>query len=127
RVHATYLTPVNAILITSGVALALALSGTFQTMATVSAISRLVLYLGTCASALRLRGRRFQGVVKPAVFAVPLGPVVPLTVISLAILAGASTVQLRNGALALLAGAILYAIAVRTHRTENLVEPSITL
>jgi APA family basic amino acid/polyamine antiporter len=120
RVHDTYRTPVNAILITSAVALALALSGTFQTMATASAISRLVLYLGTCASALRLRGRRFQGVVKPAVFLVPLGPVIPFAaiVIALAILTGASTVQLRNGALALLAGAILYTIAVRTHRSE---------
>ncbi len=60
RVHASYRTPVIAILVTSAVALVLALSGTFQTMATASAVSRLVLYVGTCASTLRLRSRDFQ-------------------------------------------------------------------
>jgi len=126
-VHPTYRTPVTAILITSAVALILAVSGTFQTMATASAISRLVLYVGTCASAIRLRSRRFEGIVRPPTFVVPFGPAVPVAaiVIALAVLAGASAVQLRNGGLALLAGAVLYAIAVRTRRT-NLVEPSRT-
>jgi amino acid permease len=104
------------------VALILALSGTFQALATVSAISRLVLYLGTCASTLRLRARRFQGTVNPATFVVPFGPLIPSAaiVIALTILAGATTVQLRNGALALLAGAILYVTAVRTRGTNPL-------
>jgi hypothetical protein len=90
-------------------------------MATTSAISRLVLYLGTCASALRLRHRRFHTTVNAPTFVVPLGPAIPISaiVIALTILAGASTVQLRNGALALLAGAVLYAIAVRTRETTN--------
>jgi amino acid transporter len=126
-VHPTYRTPVNAIVMTSAMALILAVSGTFQTMATASAISRLVLYVGTCASAIRLRSQRFQGTVQPATFVVPLGPAVPLAaiVIAMVVLAGASAVQLRNGALALLAGAVLYAIAVRTRRT-NPAEPSRT-
>jgi amino acid permease len=90
-------------------------------MATASAISRLVLYVGTCASAIRLRNRRFQDRVKPATFVVPFGPAVPLAaiVIAMLVLAGATTVQLRNGALALLAGAVLYAIAVRSHGTTH--------
>lgn len=127
-VHRTYRTPVTAIVITSAVALILAVSGTFQTMATASAISRLVLYVGTCASAIRLRSRRFQQIVKPPAFVVPLGPIVPLAaiVIALAVLAGATAVQLRNGVLALLAGAVLYAIAVGTRRSTNLVEPGRT-
>lgn len=116
RVHRRYRTPANAILVTSAVALVLAVSGTFQTMATASAISRLVLYLGTCASTLRLRHRRFEGSVKPATFVVPLGPVIPLAaiVIALAVLGGATAVQLRNGVLALIAGAVLYGLAVRS-------------
>jgi basic amino acid/polyamine antiporter, APA family len=128
RVHSKYRTPVNAILITSAVALILAVSGTFQTMATASAISRLVLYLGTCASTLRLRNHRFEGTVNPATFVVPFGPVIPLAAIAIAltVLAGATAVQLRNGMLALLAGAVLYAIAVGTRGTENPVEPSRT-
>src|SRR4029079_9960310 len=65
RVHPRFRTPVTAILITSAVALTLALTGTFQSMATASAMSRLVVYLGACASALRLRHQRFAGVVNP--------------------------------------------------------------
>jgi amino acid transporter len=112
RVHPSFRTPVNAILVTAGVALVLALSGTFQTMAAASAISRLVVYVATCASTLRLRRARFRGVVKPAGFVAPFGPAVPVAAIAIAmtILAGATPLQLRNGIAALMAGAILYAI-----------------
>jgi amino acid transporter len=118
RVHPVYRTPANAVLVTAGVSLALALSGTFQSMAAASAISRLLVYVGTCASMLRLRSPRFASLVKPPVFVVPFGPVVPVAAIAIAmtILAGATPVQLRNGAVALLAGAILYAVAVLTQR-----------
>jgi APA family basic amino acid/polyamine antiporter len=114
RVHPSFRTPMNAILVTAGVALVLALSGTFQTMATASAISRLLVYVATCASTLRLRSARFQHVVKPPAFVVPFGPIVPMAAIAIAmtILAGATPLQLRNGTAALMAGAILYAIAV---------------
>ena len=121
RVHRSFRTPMNAILVTSGVALLLALSGTFQTMAAASAISRLLVYVATCSSTLRLRSPRFAGTVKPPMFIVPFGPVIPLCAIAIAmtILAGATPLQLRNGIAALLAGAILYAIAVRrTRRTS---------
>ena len=122
RVHPTFRTPMNAILVTAGVALTLALSGTFQTMAAASAISRLVVYVATCASMLRLRSSRFIDVVKPPAFVAPFGPIVPVAAIAIAmtILAGATPVQLRNGAAALVVGAILYAIA-RT--LTNPVEP----
>lgn len=121
RVHPRFRTPVVAILITSTVTLTLALTGTFQSMATTSAVSRLVVYLGACVSTLRLRSRRFDGVVNPPVFVVPLGATIPIAaiVIALAVLAGASSLQLRNGALALVAGAVLYAIAVRGRRRPD--------
>jgi len=117
-VHPRFRTPVVAILITSSVTLTLAVTGTFQSMATVSAISRLVVYVGTCVSTLRLRSRRFEGVVNPPVFVVPGGLSIPIAaiVIALAVLGGASSMQLRNGALALMAGAVLYVIAVRGRR-----------
>lgn len=112
RVHPSFRTPVNAILVTASVALVLALSGTFQTMAAASAISRLVVYVATCASTLRLRSARFRDAVKPAGFVAPFGPAVPMAAIAIAmtILAGATPLQLRNGIAALIAGAILYAI-----------------
>ena len=65
RVHEAFRTPVTAILISSLVALALALSGTYVALAQASAISRLIVYVATCAATLRLRQARFAGVVEP--------------------------------------------------------------
>ena len=45
RVHSRYRTPVNAILFTSAVALALALTGSFAQIAVVSAVARIVMYI----------------------------------------------------------------------------------
>ena len=125
RVHSRFRTPMNAILITAAVALALALSGTFQSLAAASAISRLIVYVATCASTLRLRRPRFASVVKPALFVVPFGPIIPLTAIAiaLAILGGATALQLRSGTWALLAGAVLYFIAVRGSRAKAVDAP----
>jgi amino acid transporter len=121
RIHPTFRTPIVAILVTAGVSLALALSGTFVMLATVSALSRLVVYVATCASTLRLRSPRFAAQVRPATFVVPFGPAIPLAAIGIAltILAGATRVQLVSGAGALLAGTGLYLIATRTSRREE--------
>lgn len=128
RVHPRFRTPVNAILITSGISLVLALSGTFVTLAATSAISRLVVYFATCASALRLRGAATDAgyraavgspfPVMPASFLLPLGPIIPIVAIMivLTILAGATRLQLAAGAAALLTGALLYLVAVRGRR-----------
>lgn len=128
RVHRTYRTPVNAILVTAAVSLALALSGSFATMATVSAISRLLVYVTTCAATIRLRGTRFNGegsverhgvAVRPALFEVKGGALVPAAaiLIALAILFGAKREQLISGSVALAVGAVLYLIAVRGRRS----------
>jgi hypothetical protein len=49
---------------------------------------------------------------------VPLGPVIPIAAIAiaLAILFGATAQQLRAGALALIAGAVLFAVAIMAGR-----------
>lgn len=118
RVHSRFQTPINAILVTSAVALVLALSGTFVQMAQASAISRLVVYVAACASVLRLRSSRFAGTVNPPTFVVPFGPVIPVTAIlvALTILAGAQPRQLIAGSVAIAAGAMLYLVAVRGTR-----------
>jgi amino acid transporter len=115
RVHPDYRTPMNAILVTAAVALLLGISGTFGALAAASAMSRLLVYVATCASTLRLRGPRFAGEVKPALFVVPFGAVIPAVaiVIALALLAGATRQQLMSGTGALLAGAALYLLAAK--------------
>jgi basic amino acid/polyamine antiporter, APA family len=118
RIHPRFRTPLTAILITAGVALVLAVSGRFAALAAVSAVSRLIVYAFTCAATLRLRHPRFAAHVRPASFVVPLGPVIPALALmmALAIIAGATPAQLRAGVYALVAGAVLYAIALRRSR-----------
>jgi basic amino acid/polyamine antiporter, APA family len=119
-VHPKFRTPAAAIAVTAGVALVLGLSGTFVTLAAASAISRLLVYVATCASLLRLRDSRFAGALRPATFTVPLGPVIPAVaiLISLTILAGATRLQLTAGAGALAAGAVLYLFAAKGQKQQ---------
>ena len=111
-VHPRFRTPVIAILVTSSVSLVLALSGHYAQLALASAISRLLVYVATCASTLRLRSSRD---LPPPTFVVPLGPAIPATaiVIAMAMLAGARREQLMAGLAALAVGALLYLIAMR--------------
>ena len=121
KIHPRYRTPSNAIIVTTVVVLGLALSGSFVMLLVASAIARLVAYTGTCAATLRLRHARFEGVVSPARFVIPMGPLVPLLAIavSLVILAGATSEQLLGGAAGLAAGAALYVTHGRFDRRVN--------
>jgi amino acid transporter len=120
RIHPRFRTPAHAIVFTSIVALALALTGSFVKLAVVSALARLVTYTGVSAATLRLRSPRFAGVVAPATFVIPLGPVVPgiAIAISAAIAAGATREQLLGGLAALAAGAVLFVIAKGSGRPQ---------
>src|SRR5205814_3305733 len=69
-VHPRFRTPSNAVLFTSVIALVLALTGSFATIAVVSAVARLVTYSGVSAATLRLRSPRFADVVPPARFTI---------------------------------------------------------
>lgn len=117
RVHPRNQTPSNAILFTSAVALTLALTGSFVTLAAVSAVARLVMYLAVCTATLVLRRRVPDAEMGAAKFTAPLGPLVPVlaSVVALSILAGASAQQLLMGTYALIAGAVLFVIANRKH------------
>jgi basic amino acid/polyamine antiporter, APA family len=115
RIHPRYRTPANAVVFTSAVALVLAVSGSWEKIAIVSALARLVTYTGACAATLQLRRPEFRDRVKPATFSAPFGPVVPIVaiVVSLAVVAGASRIQLLGGTAALAAGAALFVLASR--------------
>src|SRR6185503_8892090 len=88
--------------------LGLALSGSFTTLAAASAVARLVVYVGTCASVLALRRRLGR-----ASFTIPGGPVIPVvaSLASAAIVYGATALQREVGLIFLVAGAILFAVA----------------
>jgi APA family basic amino acid/polyamine antiporter len=128
KVHPQYRTPSNAILFGAGIALALALYGSFAALAAVSAVARLVMYLAVCISTLVLRkrdreiaaqvGAHFSDplqAVAPPKFTVPGGPVIPIfaSIVALGILAGATEQHLISGAAALAAGAVLFFLAPR--------------
>jgi APA family basic amino acid/polyamine antiporter len=118
RVHAEYRTPTNAIIVTAAVALTLALTGSFVWLAAVSAIARLTAYAGTAAATMKLRrmdmDRKEQ--VPPATFVIPGGATVPILALatSVLILAGATRDQLISGTIALVVGALLFAISSRS-------------
>jgi amino acid transporter len=125
RISPRFGTPVVAILFTAAVSLGLATTGTFAGMAAASAVSRLVVYVATCAAALRLRSPRFASLVPAPKMTVPLGPVIPVLaiLIALAILAGATPQQLRAGVYALATGAVLFVIAIAPWRKHDIASP----
>jgi amino acid transporter len=113
RIHPRYRTPWTAILATSVVALAMALTGSFATLASGSAITRLVVYAITCAATLAFRRPAFAARVSPALFTAPGGPVIPLTgfVVASGILIAAASQGhpgIRIGAVAFAVGAVVY-------------------
>ena len=116
KVHPRYRTPSHSILFTAGVALTLALTGSFVQLAAVSAVARLVMYFAVCTATLVLRRRPASAEMRDATFTIPGGPIIPIlaSAISLGILFGATDVQRWRGAQALAAGAVLYLIARRT-------------
>ncbi len=109
-VHPRYRTPSVSILVSTGIAMTLALSGSFVALATASAVARLITYTGVAAATLRLRRQEFQESVRSPTFHTPIGPLVPVLaiVVSLVILVGASREQLMGGVLALVVGMIVF-------------------
>jgi len=115
RIHPEFRTPVNAILFTAGVALALALSGSFAWLAIASALARLVIYGASCGAAIALRRPGRAGLAGDAAFVSPLSPLLPAlgVLIALVLIASASRMQLAGGAAALGAGAVLFLLSRR--------------
>lgn len=103
-------TPDVSILVYAAIAFGLAISGSFEQMAKISGLARLVFYVATCAAVPVLR-RRSVG--SDDGFRVPGGVLVPALAIiaSLAIVVGADFVSLVSSAIAMAVGAALYLAA----------------
>jgi len=112
RIHPTFRTPAVSIVLIGVVLLALALSGSFVQLALLSVVSRLCTYLGTAGSVLVLRHRHGD---REGALHLPGGPLIPVAaiVLSLALLASAQIANLIAAAIALVIGAVVYALRRR--------------
>ncbi len=113
KVHENFRTPVTAIMIHAGIAMVVALGGSFAKLAALSAVARMTTYLFTCAAIPRLR-KLSPGFVSPGGLTVPiLG-----TLISVVLFATLKQKHLIAAAIALTIGALLYAISTRFAQPE---------
>ncbi|HET8854680.1 MAG TPA: APC family permease [Salinimicrobium sp.] len=107
KIHPKYRTPAVAILAQSGIALALALSGSFVGLAMLSIIARLATYAGTAAALPILRKKypdRKDTVRLPGGYAIPIIALM----LCLVFLISTTVANLIAGAIALLVGGIIY-------------------
>ncbi|MFP7721872.1 APC family permease [Lysobacter sp. A3-1-A15] len=108
RLHPRWRTPVVAIIVQAGLAVALALTGSFVELALLSVIARLFAYVATACAAIVLQRRHPH---REGALRLPGGPLIPVAaiVLSLALLASASLANLAMGAAAIALGAVVYA------------------
>jgi APA family basic amino acid/polyamine antiporter len=108
RVHPRFHTPHWALIVTGGLMLLLAVSGTFAYALTISAVSRVAVYLLTCMSLPALRRSQPGG----ARFRIPWGVAVAVaaTVVGVWLLAHTSWREGRDSLLACAAGFAVYGI-----------------
>jgi basic amino acid/polyamine antiporter, APA family len=106
RVHPRYRTPAVAIVVQAAMALALAMSGSFVELASLSVIARVATYIGTAAAIPILRRR----LADRAAMRLPLGPMIPIAalLVAMTLLGSATAASLLGVAAALLAGGIIY-------------------
>ncbi|MGH9857313.1 MAG: APC family permease [Acidobacteriota bacterium] len=117
KIHPRFRTPHVSIVLITVLAALVAVSGKFRELATLSAMARLVTYVGAALALLKLRRKNPS----PESFHVPGGPAVPLLTIllSLLLLTAATPAQWRTGLIALAVGILLYILSVYRWRTRT--------
>jgi APA family basic amino acid/polyamine antiporter len=108
-IHRRHRTPVVSIVLTTAVMLVLTLSGTFIYLITLSTISRLVTYFGTCAALLVLRRR---ATAPRAAFLMPAGTVIASAAVILMfwLISNCTLREARDTGIALAFGLCIYAV-----------------
>ncbi len=109
-VHPRFRTPRDAIVVQGAVGLAMALAGTFEGLAILSAIARMATYIPTILAMLALRRREGR-----APFTVPGGTIVPLAAMGLClwVLLSGEAAALLLGLVAAAVGSLLYVLGGR--------------
>jgi amino acid transporter len=107
RVHPRFRTPAAAILVQGVLSVALALSGSFENLALLSMVTRLLAYIGTAAAVLVLARRQRDN---PNALRLPGGPLIPVLalLLSLGLLCSASASNLLAVGAAVLVGTVIY-------------------
>lgn len=112
RVHSKFRTPYVAILFFTGLGLVCSLSSTFQDLATLSVMARLISYIG-CAAAVPILRKKLP---TPHTFHIPGGVTVPALaiILSLFLLTAANEKHFITGSIALLVGLVLYFVTAKS-------------
>jgi len=116
-IHERFHTPFISVLCSATVMLALALSGTFVQLLTLSVITRLIFYVTTCAALPVLRG---DSSVPRAAFEIPAGPLIATLSVAICFWLLSNTTG-RDGLITVIAAAVgllvylLYRITSRPH------------
>ncbi len=112
RVHPRWRTPAAAIVLQTGIALPLALTGSFTALAALSVVARLAAYIATAAAVPVLRRRLPE---RPGAFRIPGGAVVPVAavIVSSLLAASAGAAHLVAALVALAAGCVLFLLRRR--------------
>ncbi len=107
KVHPRFRTPHVAVAVFTSATLALALSGTFVTLAALNAIARLLYSITTCAAIPILRRRTPP---EERTFTLPFGPLIPALGVaaSVFLLTGVNRTQAMVGLAGLAGGAVVY-------------------
>ncbi|HKC87709.1 MAG TPA: amino acid permease [Blastocatellia bacterium] len=131
--HERFRTPHVAIIATAAVMLALALSGTFISLLTVSVIARLLAYIATCAALIALRRRDEREMRFKAQFKAPAGVAVSIATLGLCawLLANGygSASEAMKAAVAAAVGLLIYVaykLVRRKSDVENVVQSTRT-
>jgi amino acid transporter len=121
--HPRFRTPHVAIVVTAAAVLALALSGTFLMLATISAMARLLSYGATCAALPMLRRR---ATAPPAAFTAPFGTTAAIVALMLCawLLSNSSLEEARNTAIAVGIGTVVYLASTKGPNSERPAPPA---
>jgi APA family basic amino acid/polyamine antiporter len=111
RIHPTLHTPWIAIMVYVAIVTALALSGGFRPLAVLASMSLLLVYLGVCLAALRIRYTRAH---VPGTFRAPGGPTVALLASAAVIWVLAQSTRREIVAMAIFIGVTLLYYLIRT-------------
>ncbi|MEE2777504.1 MAG: APC family permease [Acidobacteriota bacterium] len=114
RTHASTGAPAPAILATSALSLAVALSGSYVELAVLSVLARFTQFIPTCIAVLVWRRRACEA----SAFRVPGGPIVPVAALGICawLLSQAEPRQIFWGGVAVAIGAALYVLGPKSGR-----------